>query len=93
MMAENLNRVSSFTLPTIPFNVSVISLEHDVRRNAKIIWLMRMPHNHSDDEHIEYIIEARAHIGNSFSRPKLGQWFILQAENIQIESMHSHNFK
>lgn len=93
ILAENLNRISTFTLPTIPVNVSVISVEHEVRRKAKIIWMMRIPHNYADGEHIEYIIEARAHIGNSFSKHKLGQWFNLQVENIQIESLHSHNFK
>lgn len=92
-MADNLNRISIYTLPSIPVNVSVISVEHEARRKAKIIWLMRTPQNHRVDDHTEYIIEARAHIGNSFSKYKLGQWFVLQTENIQIESMRSLNFK
>lgn len=91
-MAENLNRISTFILPSIPINVSVASVEHEARRKAKITWLMRMPHNHHQNE-LEYIIEARAHIGNSFSKYKLSQWFVLQAENTQVESVHSHNFK
>lgn len=92
-MAENLNRISTFALPSIPTNVSVISIEHEVRRKVKIMWFMRMPHNHSGDVHIEYVIEARAHIGNTFSKQKLGQWFVLPAENIHFESMHSHHTK
>lgn len=55
---------------------------------------MQMPHDHSSDEHIEYIIEARSHIGNTFSKHKLGsQWFVLHAENFDVESVHSHNSK
>lgn len=61
-MAENLNRVSMITLPSIPINVSVMSVEQESRRKAKIIWLMRIPDNHYD--RIEYILEARAHIGH-----------------------------
>lgn len=93
-MAENLHRMSTFTLPSIPQNLSVMSVEHESRRKAKINWLMRIPHNHGDDEqHIEYIVEARAHIGNLFSKHKLGQWFVLHAENFHLEPMHSHNSK
>lgn len=90
-MAENLNRVSMITLPSIPINVSVMSVEQESHRKAKIIWLMRIPDNHYD--RIEYILEARAHIGHSFSKYKLAQWFVLQAENILIESIHSHIVK
>lgn len=89
VMAENLNRVSMITLPSIPINVSAISVEQESRRKAKIIWLMRIPDNHYYDR-IEYILEARSHIGHSFSKYKLSEWFVLQAENILIESMHSH---
>lgn len=92
IMAENLNRISTFILPPIPTNVNVVSIEHDARRRAKISWLMRIPHNRCD-EHIEYIIEARAHVGNSFSKHKLGQWFVINTENFHFESMHSHNSK
>lgn len=93
VMAENLNRISTFALPSIPTNISVISIEHELRRKVKIMWFMRIPYNHSGDEHIEYVLEARAHIGNTFSKHKLGHWFVLQADNINIESTHSHNFK
>lgn len=91
-MAENLNRISAFTLPPIPTNVNVVSIELDARRRAKISWHMRIPHNHCD-EHIEYIVEARMHVGNSFSKYKLGQWFVIKAENYHFESMHSYSSK
>lgn len=82
-------------LPPIPNDVRVNSLEHEVRRRAKITWLMRMPRgNRNDwDDHIEYIVEARAHIGHSFSKHKLGQWFVMHTENCHIESTHSHHSK
>lgn len=91
-MPENLNRISIFTLPPIPINVSVVSVEHDTKRKAKISWLMRIPHNRCEDK-IDYVIEARAHVGNSFSKHKLGQWFAINTENVHLESMHSHNSK
>lgn len=90
-MVENLNHISTFTLPSIPANVSVISIEHEVRLKAKILWFMQIPHNRDDSEHIEYVIEARAHIGNSYFKHKLGQWFVLHAENIVLESIDSHH--
>lgn len=92
VMAENLNRVITLTLPPIPTSVSVVSVEHEARQKAKISWLMRIPHNRCD-EHIDYIVEARAHIGNSFSKHKFGQWFVVNTENFHLESMHSHNTK
>lgn len=91
-MPENLNRISTFTLPPIPFNVSVVSMEHDTKRKAKISWFMRIPHNRCEDK-IDYVIEARAHVGYSFSKHKLGQWFAINTENVHLESMHSHNSK
>lgn len=91
-MAENLNRISTFILPPIPTNVSVVSIEHDARRRAKISWHMRIPHNHCD-ERIEYIVEARMHVGNTFSKHKLGQRFVINADNYHFESMHSYNSK
>lgn len=91
-MASNLNRIPTFTLPPIPTNISVVSIEHDARRRAKISWLMRIPHNRCD-EHIEYIVEARNHIGNTFLKHKLGQWFVINTDNYHFESMHSHNSK
>lgn len=92
IMAENLNRISTFTLPPIPTDVSVVSVEHDTRRKAKISWLMRTPHNRCEEQ-IDYIVEARAHVGHSFSKHKLGQWFAISTENVHIEAMHSHNSK
>lgn len=64
-MAENLNRISAFTLPPIPTNVNVVSIELDARRRAKISWHMRIPHNHCD-EHIEYIVEAQCMLATHF---------------------------
>lgn len=91
-MPENLNRVSTFILPPIPVNVSVVSVEHEARRTAKISWLMRLPHNRCDEQ-IDYIVEARMHVGHSFSKHKLGQWFVMSTENFHLELLHSHNSK
>lgn len=91
-MPENLNRISTFTLPPIPTDLSAVSMEHSVRRKAKLSWLMRIPHNRCNEQ-IDYIFEARAHVGYSFSKHKLGQWFAINTENIHLESMHSHNSK
>ncbi|XP_031618171.1 uncharacterized protein LOC116337626 isoform X2 [Contarinia nasturtii] len=92
IMAENLNRVSTFTLLPIPTNISVISMEHEARRKAKITWLMRIAHSRREEQ-IDYVVEARAHIGYTFSKHKMGQWFAINTENFHIESMHSHNSK
>lgn len=92
IVPENLNRISTFILPPIPLNVSVVSVEHEARRTAKISWLMRLPHNRCDEQ-IDYIVEARMHVGHSFSKHKLGQWFVISTENFHLELMHSHNSK
>lgn len=92
MMAENLNRISTSTLPPIPVNVSLVSSEHEARRTAKITWLMRIPHNHCNEQ-VDYIVEARSHVGSTFSKHKLGQWFVVRMEHFHLEPMHSHNSK
>lgn len=91
-MAENLNRISTFTLLPIPTNLSVSSMEHEAKRKAKITWLMRIPHNRCEEQ-IDYVVEARAHIGCTFSKHKMGQWYAINTENFHVESMHSHNSK
>lgn len=91
-MPENVYRISTFILPPIPTNVSVFSIENEQKRKAKITWLMRIPHSRSQEQ-IDYVVEARAHIGFSFSKHKLGQWFVISTESLSLESMHSHNTK
>lgn len=92
IMPENLSHVSTFILPPIPTNVTVQSMEHEYRRKAKMSWLMRLPHNRCEEQ-IDYIVEARMHIGHYFARHKLGQWFVIPTENLHLELMHSHNSK
>lgn len=92
ILPDNVNRISIFTLPPIPTNVNVISMEHEVRRKAKISWLMRTSHNNCGEQ-IDYVVEARAHVGYSFSKHKLGQWFVISTEHLTLEPLHSHNTK
>lgn len=77
-------------LPPIPTNVSVVSMEQGQKRKAKVSWLL--PH-HRSEEQIDYVVEARAHVGSSFSKHKLSQWFVINAENLTLEPMHSQNTK
>lgn len=53
---------------------------------------MRLPHNRCEEQ-IDYIVEARMHVGHSFSKHKLGQWFVIVTDNFQLELMHSLNSK
>lgn len=92
ILAEDLNRISTFTLPPIPTDVTIISMEYETKRNAKISWLMRIPHNRYDEQ-IDYVVEARAHIGYTFSIQKLGQSFALNTSNFHHESIHSYKSK
>lgn len=81
--ALNLNAIDSAVLPALPMNVSVLSVESDMRRKARISWEM-LPH---DDglESIDFIIEARVHVGHTFSPHKLSHWYVMHSAGREIE--------
>lgn len=88
---ENLERISIATLPSIPANVTVLSAEFEQRRTTHISWQMRA-HNSRYNELIDYIIEARAHVGYTFAKHKLSHWFPLNIDYIQMERKHKPNY-
>lgn len=85
---QNLDRIPLITLPAIPINITVTSIEHDTYRTAEISWQMRSHHNRYDEQ-IDYVIEARAHVGNTFSKHKLSQWYVINGDRFRSERKYS----
>lgn len=85
-----LDRIPLLTLPATPINVTVFGVERETHRAAEISWLMRSQHNRYDEQ-IDYVIEARAHVGCTFSKHKLSQWFIFKGNQVAIDGKHSQN--
>lgn len=82
-----LDRIPLLTLPAIPINLTVFSIKRETHHRAEISWLMRSQHNRYDEQ-IDYVIEARAHVGCTFSKHKLSQWFLFQGIKVAIDGKH-----
>lgn len=91
--ATNLDQIPTNVIPSIPTNVTVVSVELEQRRKAYVSWQMRSHHSHN--ELIDYIIEARAHVGSTFSKHKLSlsNWFAVDTEYVHMEQKHSQSFQ
>lgn len=85
----NLDRIPLVTLPAIPIDILISSVEHQAHRTAEISWQMRSHHNNRYDEQIDYIIEARAHAGSTFSKHKLSQWYVINGNSFRMERKYA----
>lgn len=84
--ALNLNAIDATVLPTIPMNVSALSWESEMRRRVRISW--EMLHCHDNDlEAIDFIVEARVHVGHTFSPHKLSHWFVVHPTGREIQRL------
>lgn len=78
--AEELGNVSMEILPSIPVHLTVVSVEHEFKRKAQLSWEMFVL-NERLDAIVDYAIEARVHIGHTFARHKLSDWFVFNADD------------
>lgn len=79
MNATKLEEIQITSLPMIPSEVEVKSLEDQERKTVQVTWKM-LYHNR---DAIEYIIECRVHVGYTFAEYKLSEWFVVQPYNLQ----------
>lgn len=82
----NLNAIDVSVLPAVPFNVSVFSMESEMRRKIRITWQIMQRHNQDDDiDAIDFIIEARVHVGQTFSPHKLSHWYVMHSTGREVQ--------
>lgn len=84
--ATELPQVPLTTLPAIPSDVDVMSLESTARKRAQISW--KMPNRNSDN--VDFVLEYRVHVGHTFSEHKLSPWLVIHAQAIQQVAMNFH---
>lgn len=82
--ALNLNAFDVSVLPTVPINVSVVTIESEQRRKGRISWEMQQ-HQDVGMELIDFIIEGRVHIGHTYSVHKLSHWYAMQSTEREIQ--------
>lgn len=88
----NLDAVDVLALPAIPTNVTVVTVEPEMRRKARIAWDMQY---HSGDgiELFDFIVEARVHIGHTFSPHKLSHWFTIRSIGREIQQTSDNSLR
>lgn len=88
--ATNFETIPLSTLPPIPSNVKVTSMESHRRKTAQISW--EIPQRNGEE--IEYVIENRMHIGYTFAEYKLSEWSVVQPrslERVSTRRLHKIN--
>lgn len=78
--ALNLNAIDGSVLPAVPVNVSVSSMESEMRRKVRVAWeLLHLHEREIELGTVDFIVEARVHVGHTFSAHKLSHWYVVHS--------------